>query len=347
LFSAVGGTVLGYILGRSAMWILIHLDDTLLDVLVSFLAGFAAYIAAEQVHASGVLAAVTCGLILGQRQHAAFTARTRLEMQAVWEFVEFVLTALVFVLIGLQLRGILERLEQYNLWQLASLGAAVSAALILTRFVWVFPAVWLPRMLSRKLRERDPMPPWSHPMVLSWAGMRGVVSLAAALALPAEFPGRDLILFLAFCAILSTLVLQGTTLGPLIRRLGLDEPEDEQLNPVVTPKAINARSEATVAAMAAVTETLDSVDPEQAAVADDLLRDLSQRAKQADQMRQDTETGTQRLEMQHRLRLTAIEAARAKLLADHKDELDTEAMATLVAELDLEEQQIRTTLGER
>ncbi len=184
-------------------------------------------------------------------------------------------------------------------------------------------------------------------MVLSWAGMRGVVSLAAALALPAEFPGRDLILFLAFCAILSTLVLQGTTLGPLIRRLGLDEPEDDQLNPVVTPEAINARSEATVAAMAAVTETLDSVDPEQAAVADDLLRDLSQRAKQADQMRQDTETGTQRLEMQHRLRLTAIEAARAKLLADHKDELDTEAMATLVAELDLEEQQIRTTLGER
>ncbi len=347
LFSAVGGTVLGYILGRITMWIFTHLEDTLLDILVSFLAGFAAYIAAEQVHASGVLAAVTCGLILGQRQHAAFTARTRLEMQAVWEFVEFVLTALVFVLIGLQLRGILERLEQYNLWQLASLGAAVSAALILTRFVWVFPAVWLPRMLSRKLRERDPMPPWSHRMVLSWAGMRGVVSLAAALALPAEFPGRDLILFLAFCAILSTLVLQGTTLGPLIRRLGLDEPEDEQLNPVVTPKAINARSEATVAAMAAVTETLDSVDPEQAAVADDLLRDLSQRAKQADQMRQDTETGTQRLEMQHRLRLTAIEAARAKLLADHKDELDTEAMATLVAELDLEEQQIRTTLGER
>ena len=191
------------------------------------------------------------------------------------------------------------------------------------------------------------MPPWSHPMVLSWAGMRGVVSLAAALALPAEFPGRDLILFLAFCAILSTLVLQGTTLGPLIRRLGLDEPEDEQLNPVVTPEAINARSEATVAAIAAVTETLDGADPEQAAVADDLLRDLSQRAKQADQMRQDTETGTQRLEMQHRLRLTAIEAARAKLLADHKDELDTEAMATLVAELDLEEQQIRTTLGER
>ncbi|MDQ4061882.1 MAG: sodium:proton antiporter [Pseudomonadota bacterium] len=347
LFSAVGGTVLGYILGRIAMWIFTHLDDTLLDILVSFLAGFAAYIAAEQVHASGVLAAVTCGLILGQRQHAAFTARTRLEMKAVWEFVEFVLTALVFVLIGLQLRGILERLEQYDPWQLAGLGAAVSAALIISRFVWVFPAVWLPRALSRRLRERDPMPPWSHPIVISWAGMRGVVSLAAALALPAQFPGRDIILFLAFCAILATLVLQGTTLGPLIRRLGLDEPEDEMLIPTVTPEAIDARNAATVAAMAAVTEELEDADPEQAAVADDLLRDLNEQAKQADQVRLDAETGTQRLEAQLRLRLTAIEAARAKLLADHKDELDTEAMVALVAEFDLEEEQIRTSLGER
>jgi CPA1 family monovalent cation:H+ antiporter len=173
LISSAGGAVLGYLIGRAAMWIFSRLEDTLLDILVSFLAGFAAYIAAEHVHVSGVLAAVTCGLILGQRQHAAFTVRTRLEMHAVWEFVEFVLTALVFVLIGLQLRGILERLEQYNPWQLAGLGAAVSAALILSRFVWVFPAVWLPRALSRRLRERDPMPPWSHPTILSWAGMRG------------------------------------------------------------------------------------------------------------------------------------------------------------------------------
>src|SRR5918998_977167 len=344
LTSSAGGAVLGYIIGRVAMWIFSRLEDTLLDILVSFLAGFAAYIAAEHVHVSGVLAAVTCGLILGQRQHAAFTARTRLEMHAVWEFVEFVLTALVFVLIGLQLRGILERLEQYNPWQLASLGAAVSTALILSRFVWVFPAVWLPRMLSRRLRERDPMPPWSHPTILSWAGMRGVVSLAAALALPAEFPGRNTILFLAFCAILALLVLQGTTLGPLIRRLGLDEPADEPANPAVTPEAIEARSTAAAAAMDAVADKLD--DPEQAAAAQDLLRDLRIRAKRADEARRDAETGSQREAARLGLRLGAIEAARAKLLAEHKDELDNEAMAALVAELDLEEQQIRVAMGE-
>ena len=203
--SAVGGLVVGYVVGRVAMWIFNHLEDTLLDILVSFLAGFAAYLVAEHIHVSGVLAAVACGLVLGQQQHAAFTARTRLEMMAVWGFVEFVLTALVFVLIGLQLRDILERLEQYDPIQLAGLGIAVSAALIVSRFAWVFPATWLPRVLWPALSERDPLPHWSHSVVLSWAGMRGVVSLAAALALPPSFPERDIILFLAFCAILATL----------------------------------------------------------------------------------------------------------------------------------------------
>ena len=119
------------------------------------------------------------------------------------------------------------------------------------------------------------MPPWSHVAVLSWAGMRGVVSLAAALALRAEFPGRDTILLLAFCAILATLVLQSTTLSPLIRRLGVSEFADEPANPAVTPEAIDARG--TAAATDVVAEKID--DPEQAEVAEDLLRDLRVRAK--------------------------------------------------------------------
>jgi hypothetical protein len=294
-----------------------------------------------------VLAAVTCGLVLGRQQHAAFTARTRLEMGAVWSFVEFVLTALVFVLIGLQLRGIGERLGNYDLVQLAVLGLAVSAALIASRFVWVFPALWLPRALSRNLRERDPMPPWSHATVLSWAGMRGVVSLAAALALPADFPARDIILFLAFCAILATLVIQGTTLGPLISRLRLSEPGSEAVNPAVTPQAIDARSRATVAAMAAVEEKVDELDPEQSAAAEDLLRELRQRAKRVARATEETGTGMERLAARLDLRLTAIEAARTKLLADHREELEHEEMAALMAELDLEEQQIRVAMGER
>ena len=344
VLAAAGGAVVGWLVGRAAMWIFARLEDTLLDILVTFLAGFAAYIAAEHLHVSGVLASVACGLVLGQQQHAAFTAQTRLESGAVWSFVEFVLTALVFILIGLELRPLLARLEDHDPWQLAALGLAVSAALIASRFAWLFPATWLPRALSRSLRERDPMPPWSHVAVLSWAGMRGVVSLAAALALPAEFPGRDTILFLAFCAILATLVLQGTTLGPLIRRLGVSEPADEPANPAVTPEAIDARGTAAAAAMDAVAEKID--DPEQADVAEDLLRDLRVRAKRADQARRDAETGSQREAARLGLRLTAIEAARAKLLAEHKNELESDAMSALIAELDLEEQQIRVAMGE-
>src|SRR3712207_1035044 len=154
------------------------------------------------------------------------------------------------------------------------------------------------------------MPPWSHVAVMSWAGMRGVVSLAAALALPAEFPGRDTILFLAFCAILATLVLQGTTLGPLIRRLGVSEPGDEPANPAVTPEAIEARSAAAAAAMEAVEEKAGELDdPEHTDAAEELLRDLRVRAKRAEQSRRDAETGSQRDAARLGLRLAAVEAA--------------------------------------
>jgi monovalent cation/hydrogen antiporter len=350
VLAAAGGAVVGWLVGRAAMWIFARLEDTLLDILVTFLAGFAAYIAAEHLHVSGVLASVACGLVLGRQQHAAFTAQTRLESGAVWSFVEFVLTALVFILIGLELRPLLARLEDEadSTWQLAVLGLAVSAALIASRFAWVFPATWLPRALSASVRERDPMPPWSHVAVIAWAGMRGVVSLAAALALPAEFPHRDIILFLAFCAILSTLVLQGTTLGPLIRRLGVSEPADEPANPAVTPEAIEARGTAAAAAVEAVVEKAEKFDdPEHADAVEDLLRDLRVRAKRAEQMRRDAETGAQRDAARLGLRLAAVEAARAKVLAEHRDELDSEAMSALISELDLEEQQIRVALGER
>ena len=230
LGSAVGGVVFGYLVGRASMWIFSKLEDTLHDITVSMLAGFAAYFAAEAAHVSGVLAVVGCGMMLGRHQHHAFTAQTRLASASVWAFLEFVLTSLVFMLIGLQLRGIVDRLTHYDPWRLALLAGAVSATLIVSRFAWIMPVAWVPRLISQTLRERDPAPPASHLAVISWAGMRGVVSLAAALALPTQFPGRDIIVFLAFCAILATLVLQGTTLGLLIRRLRVTEPETNRVD---------------------------------------------------------------------------------------------------------------------
>ena len=340
--TAVGGAVVGWIVGRAAMWLFARTKDTLLDITLSLLAGFGAYLAAEAVHVSGVLAAAACGLILGRQQHAEFTARTRLELNAVWGFVEFLLASLVFMLIGLQLRGIVIRLANYDGTRLALLGTAVSATLIVSRFLWIFPAAWLPRAMSKRLRETDPMPPWGQLTVLSWAGMRGVVSLAVALSLPTEFPGRDIIVFLAFCAIFATLVLQGTTLGWVLRYFKVEEPKAVLLE----PETAQLRAEVASAARDAVKAQLDKgVVTEQSEAATDLVDEYEVRAERASVEGQDLESQAQKLEAQQHLRLVAIDAARAKL-ADQTDQVDAESHRTLVEELDLEEQQIRRALGE-
>lgn len=340
--AALGGVVAGWIVGRLAMWAFAKLEDTLLDITVSLLAAFVAYFAAEQVHASGVLAAVACGMLLGRRQHAEFTGESRLGITAVWGFVEFILTALVFMLIGLQLRGIVDRLEGYDTASLALLGAAVSATVIISRFVWVFPAIWLPRALSRKVRENDPMPPWGHVTVLSWAGMRGVVSLAAALALPTGFPGRDIIVFLAFCAIFATLVLQGTTLRWVIRRLGVEQEESTADEPEVA----QLRAELATAGRDAVQEHADRHLPdEHAEAAAELVDELNTLVERAQLEGEDSETRTAQLEAQQRLRLIAIEAAREKL-KEHTDHVDAEAHRAIGEQLDLQEQQLKRALGE-
>jgi CPA1 family monovalent cation:H+ antiporter len=337
---AVGGALVGWLIGRAAMWIFSHLEDTLLDLMITILAGFAAFISAEAIHASGVLAAVTCGLVLGRQQHTEFSARTRIELVAVWGFIEFALTSLVFILIGLQLRGIVARLADHDLWQLALLAAAMSLTLIASRFVWVFASSWLPRALSRTLQERDPMPPWSHSVVVSWTGMRGVVSLAAALALPETFPSRDIILFLAFCAIFVTLVIQGTTLGWVVRRFGVIEEQAA----LPEPETAQARAEIATAALKAVQQHLDHPKAsEHSEAAAELVQEYEVRAERANIEGQDLETKSSQLEAQQRLRLVAIAAARGKL-AEQSELMDAEAHRTLGDELDLEEHQIRRAL---
>ena len=335
ILAALGGAAVGWAVGRVAMWVFARLDDTLHDITASVLAGFAAYLLAEAAHLSGVLGVVGCGLVLGRHQHHAFTARTRLESAAVWSFIEFVLTALVFMLIGLQLRGIVPRLEGQDAGRLALLAGAVSVTLIASRFLWIWPTAWIPRALSPRMRAGDPMPPPAELTVISWAGMRGVVSLAAALALPLRFPGRDIIVFLAFCAIFTTLVVQGTTLGPLIRRLGVTEPETAGLDPGQTA----LRREASEAALAAVQERVE----EHGEVAKELVAELRGRAEQATRMHEDSGPEAERREQQQRLRLESLEAARAKLA----EGIEEETSRALVEELDLEEEQIRRELGER
>ncbi len=224
----LGGVGLGLLVGLIMRWIQGRLDDPPVQITISLLTPFAAYLLAERLEVSGVLAVVAAGMYLGWHS-TALSARTRLQAQAFWEIAAFFLNGFIFIMIGLQLPGILRNLNHEPLSRLVSYGILISATVVLVRIFWVFPATYLPRWLSPKMRARDPVPPWQHSVIIAWAGMRGVVSLAAAFALPIllvnrqPFPGRSYILFLTFCVILTTLVFQGLTLPILIRKLGIED----------------------------------------------------------------------------------------------------------------------------
>jgi monovalent cation/hydrogen antiporter len=205
------------------------LDDPTTASIVSLLAPYASYLPAEAFHFSGVLAAVTAGVVLSWRSRHFMDSETRILSSGVWRVLTYVLNAFAFLLIGLQLPAILLELEPH-VRDYALYGLVIAVLVIVIRIVWVFPATYLPRLLSPSLRAKDPYPSWRTTTVIGWSGMRGIVSLAAALALPYTigdqlFPERGVTIFFTICVVFATLVLQGLTLGPLIKRLGLTESD--------------------------------------------------------------------------------------------------------------------------
>src|SRR5215212_2796899 len=228
-----GGVVVGLILGRVILPLWTRVRDPSVFIALSLLTPYAVYILAEEVlHVSGILAVVSYGLYRGWRDPWLFPdASTRMQNISFWQVLVFLLEALLFVLIGQQLPAILEGLGEYSVARVLLCAALVCAALVGGRLVWFFTTRRLRPGRDRVLRGRYMHSSWQERLVMSWSGMRGAVSLAAALAVPptvasgSPFPGRDLILFLTFSAILATLVLQGFTLGPLIDALQLREDE--------------------------------------------------------------------------------------------------------------------------
>lgn len=227
LVAATMGILIGLAVGY--IMYLVHkrfICDAIIEVTLTLLTPFAAYLLAEEFHFSGVLAVVATGLYLSFRSGDIFSHQSRIMAYAVWDVVIFVLNGLIFILIGLQLRNVMAGMTGYSTKELLLYGAVVSVVVIVVRFVWVVPAVYLPRMLSKRIRMEalDPR----NLVVFGWAGMRGVVSMAAALALPlqladgTDFPHRNLVIYLSFCVILTTLVLLGFTLPWVIRRLKLE-----------------------------------------------------------------------------------------------------------------------------
>lgn len=249
---AAGGIALGILTGLVFVVIHRHLGDVLIEVLTSLLVPYLAYVVAESFHASGVLAVVAAGLVRGRHAPVVASAEMRILSRSMWNVLVFLLNMLVFMLIGIQLSDSIARLEGVAVGKLAADGALLSAVAIGVRFGWVYAALYLPRRLSEALRKSEARVPGAEYFIISWCGMRGIVSLAAALALPialadgTPFPHRDLIIFFTFVVIAVTLVLQGLTLPALIRRLrvGIDwSLREEQGN------ARNAMSKAAIGAI--------------------------------------------------------------------------------------------------
>jgi CPA1 family monovalent cation:H+ antiporter len=215
--SGVGGVALGLVIAWLFNQVQRRIEDPPIEITLSILVPYAIYLAAVQLHLSGVLAVAVAGIYAGWRSPETYSATTRIQALAVWGVFIFVLNGLVFVLIGLQLPAVLAGLDRRAVMQYLEIAAAVSVAVIALRFIWVFPATYLPR-LPMWVRRRDPFPGWRNVVVVGWTGMRGVVSLAAVLSLPAMV-GRGLMLFVTFSVILVTLVLQGLSLPLLMRKL--------------------------------------------------------------------------------------------------------------------------------
>jgi CPA1 family monovalent cation:H+ antiporter len=258
LKASVGGVATGVLTGWLVVRVRRRLSDPAINLTVSLLTPFGAYLSAEALGVSGILSTVAAGLVVGRHLADILSPETRVQSTAFWGMLVFMLNGLAFILIGLQLRSIMGELTDFSYLQLFGYAAAVSVAVIAARFLWVFPATYLPRWLAPSIREFDPYPPWRAVVVVSWSGMRGVDSLAAALALPLvtstgkPFPQRHLILYLSFSVILATLVVQGLTLPWLIRWLRLTDTGAEE----------SEENQARFAASQAALERLDALAPE-------------------------------------------------------------------------------------
>ncbi|MBX7450276.1 Na+/H+ antiporter [Mycolicibacterium sp. 3033] len=343
VLGALGGVAIGLVVGWLSGWVRARIYDAQISVTISLLTGYAAFLPAEAAGASAVLAVVTAGIVMAIRSPEVLDAGPRLQGYFVWDIVDFLINATLFALIGLQLHAIVSGLHEYRFAALLGYAAAVIGAVVLSRFLWFFTVPYLIRVLDRRPRQRSRRAPASWRIVLAWSGMRGAVSLAVALAVPARtadgtaFPHRELILFLTFAVIFFTLVVQGLTLPALIERL------DRTADPETT--------EEDRARLAAARAAIDRID--------ELADEEWTRADTAERMRGLYEYRTQRFEArlagdevgdyEERSRTyqdmvrAVLAAQRDELVAmRRRGELSNEAFNRILRDIDLEESRLET-----
>ena len=332
VFVALGGILIGVVVGWIALWIRSHLNDTPVEITVSLLTPYAAYLPAEAFGVSGVLAAVTAGLFLGRRSSRIMGSEARLAGRAVWESLVFLLTGVVFLAIGFQISSLARQMERAAVFELAAIGVLVSLALVVVRAIWIF-GMSLRELLSKQQRAAR----FRESIVLSWAGMRGVVSLAAALAIPVSLPGnaqaaRDAIIIITFTVILVTLVGQGLTLPLVIKGVGLGSDADEG------HEESHARQELIEEALARIDE-LEEKWPDHKPLIDQLRTSYQHRAEHEEQLHEAPSNEAEQELVEHRqIRSDVIGAQREALLAMRdRGAIDDDVLREIERELDLEE----------
>jgi CPA1 family monovalent cation:H+ antiporter len=347
------GVAIGLALGWLVHALRLRLRDPVVESVLGLIVPFAAYLLAEELHGSGVLAVVAAGLYLGHRGPEAGYA-TRLQERPLWSSLDLLLEAVVFALIGLQLRYVVGEVQQSDRSNGSLLLAAIAvlAAVVVVRFLYVFGLELLRRAPrpSRSGLTRPERPPWTYQVVISWTGMRGVVTLAVAAALPMEvdgapFPDRGAVQFLAFAVTIGTLLVQGLTLPALIRRLGVQDTEQPQRD---AEEELHLHERSTEAALARLDEVMSSLTPrigaEKAREWDDRIRgpllartETMNQAVRAEE-EEEAERGRRRAQTFRRVRQQVIEAQRRVLMEERdKGNVDEEVVRAVLQELDHEE----------
>jgi len=338
------GIAIGLVIGEFVHRIEHLVDDAPIEITLSIVTPYIAYLAANSIRASGVLAVVACGLYVSRKSSRFFSPGVRLQAWAVWESLTFILNGLVFVLIGLQLPYVMSTIHDHNLRTLLAYGLGFSLFLVLLRLIWTFPGAYAASLIRRRaLHQKEPIPQLRQVFVVGWTGMRGVISLAAAIALPQTLAGgvpfvqRNMIIFLAFTVILVTLVLQGLTLPPLIRSLGLAgaaKPDREERE---------ARRAIAQAALQHLEQVRDTHGAQFAEVYDDLAQHYQRRmatlAEGVELRELEESTGAHRRFIEVSRDLLRVERELALRLRNER-RISDELLRQLEYELDLGEAQL-------
>lgn len=343
VLAAVGGVAVGFVLGAIIAYIRFRLNDSTVETALGLIAPFVIYLVAEATHGSGVLAVVVAALLLGQHSTQASYA-TRLQDSAVWPAVQLLLESFAFLLIGLQLPTVIGELRGISASLLLISSVAVFATVIVVRIAWVFTFAYLTRLLSPRIRDREQRPTPAQVFVVAWAGMRGVVSLAAAFGVPlmtlsnTPFPGRPHIVFLTFVVVVGTLLLHGLTLPRLVRALGVSS-DDVQRDAIAAATAQDKASRAAADRLDELLADGDATDVQDRA--GDVLRTWNTRRRNSawERLGRDaSEIGESPAVAFRRLRLQMLATERATFIAERDNgHIDDEVLRSLLHGLDLEE----------